>query len=172
MGAYRNYGAVLAGLRGLLPALLMLLATFPAASLGITETGAGNWSTTFNASDITGGAGSDFPNPHDSAANQAVLNITSFTATQWYVDVSKTETAGQTWSTNLRLYVLRTSNGTGTGSIGGPLNTEIGPLSSTAVNFFYGVRTRNNVNVRLRVYATVAAGAGTYATTVYYTVHY
>lgn len=155
--------------RGAWLAFLTLLAAWPACGQTITHTG--SWTLSVSSANLSAGAGSDFSTPQDSADNQILLTISGTTGNSpWYVTVYRVDS---NWNPALTLRVIRTGDGTGTGSIAG--GTEPGVVvpegSANALDFFNGRRPRSNVPVKLRIEGlSVTLGAPTtYTTTVYYT---
>ena len=157
---------------GLSLALLALLATWPAGGQTISLTG--SWTLSVSAADLIAGAGSDFSTPLISADNQVLITISGTAGNSpWDVTVYKIDSPG--WPAGLTLRVIRTGDGTGTGSING--GTDPGVVvpdgAAGAAAFFDGRRARSNVPVRLRLEGlSVDLGPpAIYTTTVYYTVN-
>jgi len=142
---------------------LIFLCSRAAASISITVTG--SWSETIDASDLVAGAGSDLISTCQSAADAVSIDTTE-TSGNWGLDVKKVDT---NWHSNLHLYVKRTSDGTGPGSISdGDSYQEI---TDTDLSFFSGNGDRSNVNVQLQLTGvSVQVPPDTYTTTIYYTV--
>ncbi|MDP6116172.1 MAG: hypothetical protein QGF00_01985 [Planctomycetota bacterium] len=110
----------------------------------------GNWSERVNEADLTAGAGSDLESTYTSTNGQYTLRITGFgnTAVQdaWRVDVRKNDT---NWDTALKLFVKRTSNGFGTGTVSG--GTTFQEVTNTDKTFFNGSNDRSFLRVQARV---------------------
>lgn len=124
----------------------------------------GSWSETIDALDLQAGAGSDLIDTYESASNEISIQIVS--PANWRVDVRKSDI---TWHSNFQLYVRRTSDGTGGGSISG--GTTYQEVTDTDQSFFTGNKNRNSVDVQLRLTGvSIQIPPGTYTTTVYYTV--
>jgi hypothetical protein len=138
------------------------------AAAAISVNAVGSWSRTVAASDLVAGAGSDLHSSYESAAAQVSLHISGATDKDdaWRVDVSKTN---GTWSGAFHLFVRRTGNGDGAGSIsGGATYQEIG---SMATAFFSGAGDRTSIPLQLELSGmSVQASPNTYSTTVTYTV--
>jgi hypothetical protein len=82
------------------------------------------------------------------------------------VDVKKSDT---NWHANFQLYVRRTSDGSGSGSISG--GTSYQEITDTDQSFFNGTLDRSNITGQLELTGvTVQIPVDTYTTTVYYTV--
>ena len=128
----------------------------------------GRWRMTIGTTDLTGGAGSDFPGFFESALNEITIDITKLITptTQWRLDVRRVDS---NWHANLRLYVLRTTDGTGDGTIsGGAVYQEVTTVDQS---FFTGMDDRNNITLQLRLEGMPAqVPEDTYLTDVYYTV--
>ena len=134
-----------------------------AEALDITVTG--DWSETINASDLISGAGSDLIGGYETASNAVSLSISGTTGT-WRIDVKRVDS---TWPGDLILYVKRTSDGTGSGSISGGQSYQ--EVTDTDLSFFSGNGDRSNVNVQLKLTGvSIQVPLDTYTTTVYYTV--
>ena len=150
-------------------ALLWLLAALPAGGQTITLTG--SWTLTLSAADLQPpGPGLNFTTPRDSADNQVLINTTRPGNTLHTVLVYRIDSPG--WNAALTLRVIRTGDGTGTGTISG--GTDPGVIvpagQANRVAFFDVRRNRSNIPIKLRLDGlTVALGApATYTTTVYY----
>lgn len=126
----------------------------------------GNWSETIDSSDLATGAGSDLISTYESASNAVVIDI-SITAGNWAVDVKKLDT---TWHNNLHLYIKRTSDGSGPGTISGGATYQ--ELTDANLSFFSGSNDRSNINIQLKLTGvTITVPPNVYNTTVYYTVY-
>ena len=119
--------------------------------------------------DLVGGAGTDYANPFESDVDVVTMSI-SKTATPtngWRIDVRKTDT---NWDPNLLLYVKRSSDGTGTGTItGGTVYQEI---TSTDTQLFTGEDDRSKVGLQYQIggFSVNNVKVDTYETTIYITV--
>jgi len=149
----------------IIPALLALLVCYGGICWAISITATGNWSETIDASDLTAGAGSNLIDTYQSAADAVSMDIAA-TSGNWKLDVKK---INSNWHDNLHLYIQRTSDGTGPGSIsGGDSYLEVTDIDIT---FFSGNGDRSNVNVRLKLTGvSVQVPPGVYTAAVYYTV--
>lgn len=136
------------------------------AAISISSTG--NWSETIDALDLQAGAGSDLIDTYESAADQVSIDISGTTGPtdDWRVDVKKVDT---TWHSSFHLYVKRTSDGTGSGSIsGGTIYQEV---TGTDQSFFSGSGDRSAAYIQLKLSGvSIQIPLETYTTTVYYTV--
>jgi hypothetical protein len=149
------------GIRYLLSALLpLLLCSGVCWAIAITVTG--NWAETIDASDLQGGPGSNLISTYESASNVGVVDIN---AGNWWVYVEKTDS---TWHANLHLYVKRTSDGSGSGTISGGTNYQ---EIDTSQLFFSGSDDRSNVNLQLKLDGvSIQVPPAIYTTTIYYTI--
>jgi hypothetical protein len=125
----------------------------------------GDWTQTITAADLTGGAGTDLNSQYDSPVGIATINISNVSGT-WHVSARR-DTG--TWPAGLHLWVRRTSDGSGTGSIsGGAAFVEISALDT---DVFSGTETRDNVALQFRVTGmSKNVTPDTYVSSVIYTV--
>ena len=143
-------------------AIISAEGVWAAVSIGVT----GDWFETIDAADLSGGAGSDLVSTHESSADQVSIDIGDAPTQSWRVDVRKVDTD---WHGDLSLYVRRTSDGSGSGSIAG--GTSYQQLTSTYQEFFSGGLDRSGIAVQLMLDGVSATmPCGSYLTTVYYTV--
>jgi hypothetical protein len=165
-------------------AALVLLAARPAVAQYTITLVSSDWSLSAGPADLTlPPPGSDFASSwRQWDASDALLNITAGNASAWNVTAHLRVPAGQSWPAALQVYVIRTGDGTCTGTcggaqIGGPLNSPLGPLpreplgATPATPFFDGKRSRINVPIKLRIEGlTATIPAGAYQVEVVYTV--
>jgi len=140
---------------------------FTAPKLTIRVTG--KWQENLRAADLTGGAGTDFVSPFESAVNEVDITIsnTSSDTAPWKVEVRRIDT---NWDPYLLLYVKRTSGGTGTGTISNGSTYQ--EVTTTDTLFFSGTGDRSKIELQFLLEG-VSAGvidADDYITEVYYTV--
>ena len=151
----------------------LLLLTLPLLCCGgvcwaITITVTGNWARTIDASNLLGGAGSDLVSTYESASNVGIVNISS-TVGNWTLVVSKPDLP--TWHGNLHLYVKKTSDGSGSGTIIPSGETAYQEITDTDLPFFSGSVDSSNINLRLKLEGvSIQVPPGTYTTKIYYTV--
>ena len=109
-------------------------------------TATGGWSRTITANDLTAGAGSDLASQQESSAGATTLTITSTGGGAWRIKVRHTPS---TWHSNFTLWVKRTSDGTGDGSISG----GSGYIQVTAVDaeLFSGTKDRSNISLQYKL---------------------
>lgn len=132
----------------------------------ITITVTGNWADTIDASDLQGGPGSDLKSTYES--DLGTVDI-FFTVGNWTLVVSKPDLP--TWHGNLHLYVKKTSDGSGSGTIIPPGETAYQEITDTDLPFFSGSVDSSNINLRLKLEGvSIQVPPGTYTTKIYYTV--
>jgi hypothetical protein len=149
-----------------LPLICFLFLFIKAEATDISATG--GWTQTINASNLVSGAGSNLIATYQSATNATTLTISNPTGTggRWLVNVQRTDIL---WSSNFTLYVQRTSNGTGTGTITGGTSYII--INTTATQFFSGRRARSGINLQYELTGmSINVPPSTYSTTVTFTV--
>jgi hypothetical protein len=126
----------------------------------------GSWSQTIGASNLTGGAGSNLNGTYQSDPAAVSVTITA-TSGNWGLNVKKSTSSN--WPGSLHLYIQRTSDGSGLGSIsGGNSYQEVTDIDQ---NFFSGNGDRSNVSVRLKLTGvSIQVPPDVYTATVDYTV--
>ncbi|MCK5833798.1 hypothetical protein KAH81_09035 [bacterium] len=137
-------------LRSLFLFISLLLLISPVqiySAIGITLTG-GDWSKSLSETDIVGGPGGDFPNIHESVLDIVTIDVsgTIGDTDEWAVEA---KIAGSGYPEELHLYIMRTSDGGGSGSISGggayiELTAEFGEI-------FTGSGDRNDINIREKI---------------------
>jgi len=135
----------------------------------------GSWSETIDETDLQAGAGSDLNPTYTSATNQININIDKivygnfwdwFVNYNWRVDVRRSDT---NWDSQFRLYVRRTGNGFGLGSISG--GTTFQEVTLIDQVFFSGSRRRYYIPVQCQLgNVSINISPDVYTTTVIYTV--
>jgi hypothetical protein len=146
-------------------AAAVALAT-PAWGIDLSLVGA--WSEPIGASDLVSGAGSDLADAYESTVDEVVITIATTTGAgdNWRVDVRKSDT---NWPSSFKLWVQRTSDGTGPGSITG--GTTYQQVTGSDASFFSGAGDRSNVDVRVKLTgASVSELPDTYVASLIYTV--
>ena len=148
----------------IIPALLAVVICYGGVCWAISITATGSWSQTIDASNLTGGAGTDLNSTYYSAYDAVKINISA--TANWEVAVKK---INGNWHSSLLLSVKRSSDGTGAGSIsGGTAYLEVTDIDQS---FFSGNKSRNNVCVQFRLTGvSIQVPPGVYTATVYYTV--
>jgi hypothetical protein len=120
---------------------------------------------TFDVTSLTGGAGSDFTGTHEQLSQLALMEIKNANA-GWRLDVSRADTL---WPAGVRLYVRRNGDGTGTGTITG--GTSYQEVTTVNTELFRGTLARKDIPMQFMVTGvSVSGGAGSFSTTVTYTV--
>jgi len=119
--------------------------------------------------DVIGGAGTDVAAWFYSAIDEKELDIRN-PDDNWRVDVRRSDT---TWHSELQIALLRTGDGTGSGTLtGGDVDYVI--VTTTDTEFFTGTGgDARNVPVQFRLrgsIGTYSIPAGSYVTTIVYTV--
>jgi len=129
----------------------------------ISISATGNWNETIGSSPPL--AGDDLPNTCESASNVISINITATSGT-WALTVKKIDSK---WHGNLHLWIKRTSDGSGTGSISnGSSYQEVTGIDQA---FFNGNGDRSGVNIQLKLTGvSIQVPPDSYMTAVYYTV--
>ncbi len=129
----------------------------------ISISATGSWSETIGSPPPA--AGSDLPNTCESTTNVISINITA-TSDNWGLTVKKINSK---WHDNLHLWVKRTSDGSGSGSIsGGSSYIEATDIDN---DFFNGNDDRSGINIQLKLTGiSIQVPPDTYTATVYYTV--
>ena len=124
----------------------------------------GTWVETVDENDLVGGPGSDLNSTYESAADQITILIEGAEQGSWRGDVRK---ADVDWLSGLHLYVRRTSDGSGQGTISG--GTTYQEVTDTYQTFFSGSKNRSGISVQEMIDG-VSAGltCDMYETTVYY----
>jgi hypothetical protein len=155
-----------AATRYIILAALMLASVGFAFAIDISEVG--NWAVNVDANDLISGAGSDLTSTYESSADQGLIAITGTTgdSDNWRVDVRRSDTS---WHGDLTLFVKRTGDGTGSGSISD--GTAYQAVTTTDTALFSGSGDRSNIPVQLKISgASVAIPPSAYATSIIYTV--
>lgn len=131
----------------------------------------GRWTIgNIDALSLTGGAGSDFVGSLESAINQIDISITKTTdpiAHPWRMDIKRLDTI---WAPGFRLYVRRTADGLGDGTIAG--GTVYQEITEVDQSFFSGTGDRTKIELQLKLDGVQVANmhVESYSTTIYYTV--
>jgi len=152
------------GIENIVPIIFFLL-SFCGITLAITIGVSGNWSKTIDSSDLQSGAGSDLNDTYTSSTDTVTVDI-SGTVGDWQLDVKKIDS---NWDAGLVLYVKRTTDGTGFGSIS--QGTTYQQVTDIDQNFFNGTDDRSNIKVQLQLTGvSIQIQPDIYTTAVYYTV--
>ena len=157
-------GVILTGGAIILVSLMAILTRVQAIDIATS----GGWTETIDASDLISGAGSNLIDTYESVTNASTANISNCTgdSDNWRVDVRRVD---GTWHGDYTLYVKRTSDGTGTGSISGGLSYI--EITTTDAQFFTGSGNRDNIDLQYELTGmSVSALPDNYSTTVVFTV--
>ena len=137
----------------------------PAISLKVT----GKWQAILRATDLTGGAGTDYQTPFESAVDEVKLTITKTAGptAPWRIDIRRTDV---NWDADLTLYAKRSSDGTGDGTISG--GTTYQAVTTTDQSFFTGTGDRSQIGLQYQIdgFSVNNLQVDTYETTIYITV--
>jgi hypothetical protein len=137
-----------------------------AAWAGINVTVTGSWIETVDENDLVGGAGSVLNSTYESPADQITVRVGGAGQKSWRIDVRKIDSG---WPGSVRLFMRRTSDGRGPGTISG--GTSYQEVTDTYQSFFSGSRNRSDIHVQEQITGVSAdMPCGTYTTTIYYTV--
>lgn len=154
--------------------LLSLMILMPCSQLEAEDVGirvSGRWRERVNEANLTAGAGSDLNPTYTSETGQFTLLISGFgtdLAIQdaWRVDVRKVDS---NWDTALKMFVKRTSNGTGTGQVNG--GTSFQEVTNIDQTFFTGSNNRTSLDVQSRITGvSLQITPATYAAGIVFTV--
>ena len=137
-------------------------------ALALTITSGGAWTLSLGSGNLSGAAGSDFTMPQTSPNPQVTLRVQGVSTNTWNITVAR----DSNWSSiPATLEIQRTSNGSGAGTVNATpaLNTYF-VVKSTAVQIAAGTRNRTGLTFQFRINnAAVAMGAGSWVTTLTYT---
>jgi hypothetical protein len=128
----------------------------------------GGWTETIDEADLVSGAGSDLIDTYQSITNATTANISNCAddSDNWEIDVRRVD---GTWDGDFTLYVKRTSDGEGSGSISGGISYI--EITTTDTQFFTGAGNRNNVDLQYELTGmSISASPENYSTIVVFTV--
>lgn len=126
-----------------------------------------DWDIALDVTNLTGAAGTDFATDIESLDGAQQMWLQN-TGGNWRVDVSRADT---TWHPSIRVYVRRTSDGTGGTTISG--GTAYQEITTVDTSFFTGTGNPRDINLQFSTNGAFAGGgvpAGSYLTTVTYTI--
>ena len=128
----------------LVPFLLFLT---KAEAIDLSTTG--GWTETVNELDLVSGAGSGLVDTYESVTDATSMTISNCTGDtdNWRLDVRRIDDAG--WHGDFTLYVQRTSNGEGTGSVSGGLSYI--EITTTDTQLFSGAGDRSNISIQYKL---------------------
>jgi hypothetical protein len=136
----------------------------PNLSIKIT----GKWNLKIDENDLVGGAGTTFPDAFESKTDEISITISKTTTptTPWRVDIRRIDI---NWHPNLTLFVKRTSDGTGDGTIDN--GTTYQQVTLIDQFFFSGTGERSKIDIQLKIEGvSLPVPVDTYSTEIYYTV--
>ena len=148
--------------------ILLLFALTEVEAIDISATG--GWGETIDASDLVSGAGSNLVDTYESTSDATTITISNCKNNNdnWSVRVHRLDDSS--WHNDLIVYVKRTSDGQGGGSISGGLD-YVFVLTIGQALFFSGKGDRSNIAVQYKVTGmSVDVSPATYNTTVVFTV--
>ena len=146
--------------------LLVLVTCYAEICWAILITAPGGWSQTIGASNLTGGAGSNLIDTYQSDPAAVSITITA-TSGNWGLNVKKSTSSN--WPSSLHLYIQRTSDGTGSGSISGGNSYQ--EVMDFDLPFFSGNGDRSNVPVQFELTGvSIQVPPDVYSATIQYTV--
>ena len=148
-----------------LGAFLFFLTRAEAIDLSTT----GGWSETINEFDLVSGAGSDLVDTYESATDATSMTISNCTgdSDNWRLDVRRIDDAG--WHGDFTIYVKRTSDGEGTGSVSGGLSYI--EITTTDTQLFSGAGDRSNISIQYKLTGmSINVSPNTYGETITFTV--
>ncbi|HGJ64671.1 TPA: hypothetical protein ENS27_04695 [bacterium] len=132
----------------------------------------GTWNLIITEQDLQNGAGSDLKNTYESPSDQVIVDVDmqGVGSDSWIIYTRKSPPDAN-WPSRFRLFIRRSGNGQGPppGSISG--GTTYQELTENDVFFYEGVKQRKNIPHQFKLTGVSAlVPAGTYITTVYYTI--
>jgi len=148
--------------------LLIPLVLAPLPARGIDLSLFGSWAETVDAADLESGAGSDLNGTYESQVEEVELTIfnTGGDSDNWRLDVRRTDTE---WPPSLTLWIKRTSDGTGNGTISAGITYQ--EVTATDASLCIGSGDRDGINIQLRLTGmSVTCPPENYLSTVVYTV--
>lgn len=126
----------------------------------------GSWTQAIGESNLTAGAGSTLTSTYTSSTSAVTLNISNTGGGAWSVKVRKTDTS---WPAGVTLYVKRTANGTGTGTITG--GTAFMQVTNSDNSFSSGTKNRTGITCQFQITGmSLNVDPASYLSTVVFTV--
>jgi hypothetical protein len=144
-----------------------LLSLTRAEAIDLSATG--GWSETVDETDLVSGAGSDLVDTYESATDATTMTISNCTGDtdNWRLDVRRIDEGG--WHGDFTLFVKRTSDGEGNGSISGGLSYI--EITTTDAQLFSGAGDRSNISIQYKLTGmSITVLPDTYSKTVVFTV--
>lgn len=130
----------------------------------------GDWTVpTIDSTDLQSGAGSDLVATYENTAGAILIDSVSIPGSPpntYRIDVKKTDTI---WDATFELFVKRTGDGDGVGSIAG--GTTYQQITDTDAQFFTGDKERANIPLQFQLAGvSVSISPDSYVTTVTLTI--
>lgn len=143
--------------------LLMPLAACASSTITVT----GGWNEMINASDLTAGAGSDITGTLTSSSNVTYITITAASPEEnWRLEVRRIDS---NWNSQCTLWVRRTSDGSGSGSITG--GTAYQEVTTTNQQFFSGTGSRSDITCEYKLEGmSIQIDPASYSTSVIFSI--
>jgi len=128
-------------------------------------TATGGWTEVIDAGDLVSGAGSDLQSVYESATDATILDVTpAFDFYDVYVRRSDTN-----WSGDFSLYIKRTGDGTGAGSIS--FGASYKEVTTVDTKFFSGYMSRTGIPIQYKLSGmSVNIAPDSYSTTIIFTI--
>ncbi len=110
---------------------------------------AGGWSESVDQSDLIFGPGSELIEVYESTTGGTVIDVTNCTddSDNWRIDVRRIDDGG--WHEDLILYLKRTSDGNGGGSVSGGLSYL--EITTTDTQLFSGTGNRTGIDLQYKL---------------------
>lgn len=126
-------------------AIILLLGIIPVfGQMALSMTG--GVSETIDRDDLTAGAGSDLASDYISSTSAGSIDISGTSGISWKVQVKKTD---GTWDSDMLVYVRRTSDGSGSGTItDGDTYQQI---TDTYTDLFTGSDDRSSISIQVKM---------------------
>jgi hypothetical protein len=147
---------------------MIALASGPSVAAVINITVTGSWNQSVDKNNLTGGPGTDLTSTFTSAQNANLITISGAQNKHdtWQINIKRIDTA---WNGSLQIFAMRTSSGTGQGSVsGGQAYIQVTQSDTT---FFTGAGDLSGISVQLRLTgASLTVQPNQYSTIIQYTV--
>lgn len=146
---------------------MVLLEAGPAAAV-INITVTGSWTQSVDKNNLTGGPGTDITGTFTSAQNANLITISGAKNKNdnWQINIKRINTA---WNGSLQIFAIRTSSGTGKGSVsGGQAYIQV---TTNDTIFFTGAGNRNGIQIQFQLTgASLQIAPSQYSATIQYTI--
>jgi hypothetical protein len=104
----------------------------------------GGWTENVTAANLVSGAGSDLA-PLESVSGNVIVNVAN-TAGTWHL---KARLGAGQWNNNFTIWVKRSSDGSGSGTIAGGAGYV--QLTATDAEIFTGLNDRSNISLQFKL---------------------